>query len=288
MLKAALGEFSTDEILFLLAHLKKTGRLSLKISPDKEGSIYINEGSAVHSTYNKFKGTEALYFLSLWKDGEIEFIAGETTKERSIKESSYEILEEIERKKSEMKEYEEKLPPFDTVLMRTPQPPSSSINLRRSDWALLTLVNGEKSIEEIVEESKVGILDVCKGLSWLLKKELVFDPKETGRIFREKVRFLNIFICEFGKKGMTVSDWKEKTQQKLTSIDNQKILNRYLIFESDKVIVGAVDEKELAKGYILRVFEELFEKLYEDAKKEFGVALAKHKYKTVVEKFSKK
>ncbi|HTY08386.1 MAG TPA: DUF4388 domain-containing protein, partial [Candidatus Edwardsbacteria bacterium] len=177
-LQADLADITVSEMLYLLTHFKKSGQLTVTAGGGA-GEIYLAGGNAVHATCGEIKGSEAVFNLCLETAGTMAFTAGVKAPEESIKDGAEKLIEEGERRKVEMAEVLKSLPPMETVLARTAQAPEeSAVTIRRSDWTILALVNGKRDIKTIIGDSKMGVLEVTKTLSWLLAKNLVVDPQE--------------------------------------------------------------------------------------------------------------
>lgn len=124
-LDADLKDFSVSEVLFLLSHYKKSGRLHVR-GPEKEGDIFLLEGNAVHATQGSLTGVEAIYNISLELSGSLAFDPLGETKERTVSESADKLVAEGEHRRLELKDVLTKLPPFETLLVRTPHPPEQT------------------------------------------------------------------------------------------------------------------------------------------------------------------
>ncbi|MDI6740117.1 MAG: DUF4388 domain-containing protein, partial [Candidatus Edwardsbacteria bacterium] len=159
-LQADLNEFSVSEILYFLSHFKKNGRLSITTgaagTTGATGEIYFLNGNAVHAVQGELKGSEAVFNLCLETAGQCSFAAGIKASEETIKDGAEKLIEEGERRRTEVSEILKSLPPMDTVLARTAQAPEeAAVTIRRSDWTILALVNAKRDIKTIIADSKL-------------------------------------------------------------------------------------------------------------------------------------
>ena len=280
-LQAHLSDFNLSEIIYLLAHFQKTGVMTVKAGKNY-GEIYFDKGRAVHAVVGDIKGSEAIYNLCLESSGEIRFTSGTKTSEETIREGADALLQEGDRRRLEMAEIVKALPPFDTVLVRTSQAPEeSAITIRRSDWTILALVNGKRDIRSIIDESKLGVLEVVKTMSWFLAKNLVVDPFEVERILREKVSLINLLLEEFGVKGTGVGPWMELAKATLTKADKDRRMARYIEFTGYGVKLNEGKKLDLGKEEVTEIWNQIAEAIHQKGVKEFGPILAKHKYQTI-------
>ena len=177
------------------------------------------------------------------------------------------------------------LPPMDTVLSRTAQAPEeSAVTIRRSDWTILALVNGKRDIKAIIADSKLGILEVTKTLSWLLTKNLVVDPQEVERIFREKLCLVNLLLDEFGVKGTGVGPWLELVRAALAAADKDGHIAPLVTIGADKVALAPGAKASVSKEELVLIWNQVADAIQKQGAKEFGPMLAKHKYQAVCAK----
>jgi hypothetical protein len=280
-LQAELTEFHLSEIIYLLVHFQKTGVVTVKAGKNY-GEIYFDKGRAVHAAYGDIKGSEAVYGLCLESAGEIKFSSGVKSPEESIKEGADALIQEGDRRRMEMDEIMRSLPPLDTVLVRTAQAPEeSAITIRRSDWTILALVNGKRDIRTIIDESKLGVLEVVKTISWFLSKNLVVDPFEVERTFRTKTDLVNLMLEEFGVKGTGVGPWMELVKSTLAAADKGGHMGHHLEYTDFVIKLKDGTKSDVSKDEVMQVWDQIAEALHQKAIKEFGPMLAKHKYQAV-------
>jgi len=281
-LQATIPDFTVSEIIYLLSHFGKSGVLTFR-SGKSSGEVYFDRGNAVHAVFGSLTGSEAVYSLCLETVGEMKFSAGAKAPEVTIKEGADKLLEEGERRRVEMAEILKALPPLDTVLVRTAQAPEeTAITIRRSDWTILALVNGKRDIRAIVDDSKLGILEVAKTLSWLLSKNLVVDPTEVQRILKEKVHFISLLLEEFGAKGTGLAPWVEFIRSNLEAIDKGGHMLRLVKLDQEGIAVLPEAKVDVSKDEVVEIWDKVAEAMHQRAVKEFGPMLAKHKYQTAM------
>jgi hypothetical protein len=280
-LQANLSDFNLSEIIYLLVHFKKTGVITVKAGKNY-GEIYLDQGRAVHAALGDVKGSEAVYGLCLESSGEAKFTPGARSSEETIKEGADALIQEGDRRRMEMAEVLKSLPPFNTVLVRTAQAPDETgVTIRRSDWTILALINGKKDIRTIIEDSKLGVLEVAKTLAWFLSKNLVADPLEVERVLEEKVGLINLMLEEFGVKGTGVAPWMELAKSVLAEADKGGHLLRHLEFSGFSVRIKEGSKTDLVKEDVIAAGNQVAEALHQKGIKEYGPMLAKHKYQAV-------
>lgn len=286
-LVASLSDFSASQIFFLLARYSKTGRVEVRSAGEK-GEVYFVKGAVTHAFCKKLTGIEALYNLSIFSRGQIEFFPDEKTAEVSIKDEVPTLIGEIERRKVELNEIKEKLPPFDTVLVKSPNPPKDAVALRKDDWKILVLMDGKKNIKETIEKTGIGVLNVYKTIVWLLEKGLIYDPKEVERILKEKITFINILFRELVTLGIGEKEWIKHVRDTLDKSEAGKRLLENIVFSGAHLLLKAKKKMDISKNEIEELFSQVVNILQERCKEEFGPMLAKAKFNGALKKLNER
>jgi len=283
-LKASLTDFSAGQIFFLLAKFNKTGKVELRSSGEK-GEVYFVKGRVTHAVFNSTKGVEALYNLSVFTNGEIEFFPNVRSADVTIQDEVSTLIGEIERRKVELTEIKAKLPPFDSVLKKSPNPPENAVALRKSDWKILVLMDGKKNIKQVVEESGIPALNVYKTIAWMLEKGLIYDPKEAERILKKRLKFINILFEELSSLGIDKKEWVGFVKNSFISSETGKKLKESILFRDTSILFNNKKKCELSKSELEDLFTQLEKELEEKTKSEFGLMLAKTKLESARKKF---
>ena len=123
---------------------------------DRVAAVHIHEGAVIHASLGEEKGSEAFYELALWKSGRFDFQDTDAGKEKTILTSTRSLLVEASRRSDAWSSISSKVKSFDLIPKWIPLS-SESIRLTSSDWAFLRLVDGRRTIREIVDELKTDI-----------------------------------------------------------------------------------------------------------------------------------
>uniref|UniRef100_A0A7V3VTC7 DUF4388 domain-containing protein n=1 Tax=candidate division WOR-3 bacterium TaxID=2052148 RepID=A0A7V3VTC7_UNCW3 len=195
-----LKEFSLTELLQFLVQLKKTG--VVKVRGELSGEIYLKDGYIIHATDGTEKGFDSLLNLSLVHLEHAVFEVGVKPGEQTISEDVGRLYESIERRRVEFEKIKDRLPPRDAVLAKSTKELPSAVALRRTDWQVLAMVDGKRTINEIIAQSKLGGYETIKTIVWLKEQGLIYDPKEAERLMADLLKYLNVFFRVFGKNGL--------------------------------------------------------------------------------------
>lgn len=254
-----LKEFLLGDILQFLARVKKSG--VLKVEGGVTGEIYMKDGLVIHATDGSEKGMEALLSLSFVELETGSFESGVIAPEETISEDVGKLTDNIEKRRIEFEEIKKKLPPMETIYTKSTRDLESAVALRRTDWQILALINGKRSLGDIIAESKIGGYEAAKTVTWLRDQGLILDPAESGRIMSSVLSFLDILLKDFGKNGLNwMKQWAEEDGA------NKKILDAVNINEETLEIIpaGELTTSEIEKGIetLLKYIETKGPKLY--------------------------
>ncbi len=195
-----LKEFNLSDVLQFLVQMKKTG--VVKLSGELSGEIYLRDGHIVHATDGTEKGFESLLNLSLINLEKAYFETGVRANEQTISEDVGKLNENIEKRRIEFEKIKDRLPPRDAILAKSTKELPSAVALRRTDWQILAMVDGKRTVNEIIVQSQLGGYETIKTIIWLRDQGLIYDPKEADRLMEGAIKYLNALFRVFGKNGL--------------------------------------------------------------------------------------
>jgi len=126
---------------------------------ERTGVVHFASGRIIHATTDGESGEEAFYALALWKSGELETKDAEPDVITSIETPTRGLLVEASRRSDAWRMISSKVPSFDLVPRCVPLSGAPSIRLTKSDWAVMRLADGTRSIAEIVDEIQTDIFE---------------------------------------------------------------------------------------------------------------------------------
>ena len=185
-----------------------------------EAKVFVHEGGVIHATQDQHVGEEAFYELALWKKGRFDFRDGAPAEKRTITTSTRSLLVEASRRLDAWNMIASKVKNFDLIPKWLPMS-AKSIRLTKSDWAVIHLVDGCRSIREIVDELKTDIFEAGRVVYSLitvgvLRLDKDSEPRD-GAFDLVPQRGNDIIIDE--PFALTVQEW-----ELLSQVDGQRNL----------------------------------------------------------------
>ncbi len=168
-------------------HLQgKDGVLSVTSDSGSPLAALYYEGRAViHAVCNGREGPEAVYDALCVPSGKFEFLAGPVAPpRRSVTDSVQNLILEGFRRFADPTPLRRLLPPDDQPLFVAPEPPQDDIRLTAKEWSILSLVNGKRTIPQIVDSSCRPDDDVRDVLASLLAAGLILEQRDRGPLER--------------------------------------------------------------------------------------------------------
>jgi len=276
-LEINLEEFALGEVLQFLCRVKKSGVLRLK--GETRGEIYIKEGLVVHAIDGSEQGPDALFNLSFMRLDKGSFESGISPPAQTISLEIGKLSEDIERRRIEFQEIKRAMPPMDTVVVKSTKELPSAVALRRIDWQILALIDGKKTLSEVVAQSKLGAYEATKTIVWLKGQGLIYDPKETERVMSGLISYLEHLFAHFSKNGLTwFKDWAA------LSAENKKVADALDIDEENLRLKPCGELKPAEIDAFMSNFNEFIKG---EGPKVYGKLLFKKKYQEFITKLNK-
>ncbi len=172
-LRGNLEQMGMAEVIQTLGMSHKTGGLKI-IHQSRMGKVYFEQGEIIQATLGSIKDEEAVYRILTWKEGYFEFDSKDIGK-RTISKSHNGLLMEGFQQREEFAKYQEAMPPFNAMLALTS--PDHLGELKPVSQKVARLINGHRTIQEIVESCPLNYLVSVKVLYTFLKKNIAESIK---------------------------------------------------------------------------------------------------------------
>ncbi|MEO1062610.1 MAG: DUF4388 domain-containing protein [Actinomycetota bacterium] len=174
-LQGTLADFRIDEVLSLLDHGKKRGRLRVT-SPAASGNVWVDNGQVVASANNADEPggdhTEVVFQLMRLEDGEFHFHSDDSPAAKPASESITDVLSASSGRLAEWKQLSKVLPSVEHWLALTDDI-SSAATIEPPQWKVLALIGGGTKIATCVDELGLGLVPGCRIIVELVERKLL-------------------------------------------------------------------------------------------------------------------
>lgn len=188
-LDGSLEDFDLADVLQLIHIGARTGVLTLTHEKNT-ARIFFHGGEPVHAESASLVGENAVYNIFNWRKGHFRFDTSATTNLQTINTGCQNLIMEATRRIDEWSKLKEIIPSLRAVIgfESDPGERSSNITLKTNEWRILSLVNGHKTVEDVINESGFSEFETTKILSGLISSGLlkVVGEKTTEEIARER------------------------------------------------------------------------------------------------------
>lgn len=162
-LEGTLQDFMITDVIQIVHMGKKNGALVVT-TEDANGTIYFQDGIAVHATSSTLVGDKAICRILVWHTGRFMFDPELKTDLKTVESSIQQLVLEVARQTDEWGEIKKLVPHIDLVVAMVPEPSPEleNIKLEAHEWKVLALVEGTRTIRQICEECAMTEFEVCK------------------------------------------------------------------------------------------------------------------------------
>jgi hypothetical protein len=186
------GTFETltiSELLRTLAGAGKTGALELSAG-DVEGRIHLVDGrcrAAGSATLAdpldsdvalEARLVELCFAVARAPEGDFRFFADEAAPWTTAVGVELDgVLTEVERQLDQWREIQAVIPSLDAHPHLRDELEAESLTVDPALWRLLVAIDGRRSVREVIDRTRQGVLDVCHALKGLVDQgAVVIDP----------------------------------------------------------------------------------------------------------------
>ncbi len=169
-LKGDLEHMMLAEVLQTFTMTSKTGGLKI-VNRGKTGEIYFENGEIVHASLEDLSSGEALNRILSWEEGTFEFAASDKPEKKTIHKGTTSLLMEGFEQRDEFLKYKDLMPAFEAVV-KIPDPAKLK-GAKPNVQKIVDLIDGDRTIQDVIDVSRQNYVFTTKVLYTLLKKELL-------------------------------------------------------------------------------------------------------------------
>ena len=192
IMQGDLAEYALPDLLMFLQGMRKHGQLIIEQSKSRiSAGVFFDRGEVVHAYCPPREGVPAIHQLLRWQEGRFAFLKGSTHRNRTIEVDLHNLLLDGLRQLDEHRVIEEHIPPGDTVLhVQRDSSAIADVRLTQGEWKLLSLINGRRSVREVVDLSGREDLEAQRVIYGLITSGLILtnhDDSYLAKIIPERV-----------------------------------------------------------------------------------------------------
>jgi len=170
------ADMKLNELLENFSEKKETGLLKILPADDTDGEIYLKEGRPVHAVFGILEGLDAVYALARVETAEVLFEPFKKPKKETLP-GDVGIEELLEQRRIKVEEIDKRLPPPDTILIKSDELPNAgSLVVRKTDWQVLLLFDGKRDLKSVLEISPLPPETTRQAVVWLIEAGLLIFP----------------------------------------------------------------------------------------------------------------
>lgn len=190
------------ETLSKLVAEGRSGRLQVIHWPGREGVIGLSDGRIVHCQVGKFRGREALEFLSNWMSISMSFYENVESLVVDLEEETSQLLSFLEQRDQEFRKIRTVVPGPEAIFALSPEAQEGKVTMNGKLWKVVALINGRNSVKDICLSLKANEFSVSRILAYLANRGIIkmvsaqkpLDPTLKKRFLGEMEELLAIQI----------------------------------------------------------------------------------------------
>jgi len=149
-----IADLGLEAVITTLISTHRTGCLKVTAPHGEEVVVYFDEGAVVHAVGAGHVGDEAVVALCGWKDGQMEFVVDVTPAPRNVKRRLEQLMRLGQATGHALRRLGRDFDSEQAVLQWTERPPAeASYTLTPLAWRLLRLLDGVRTVGEVVRTS---------------------------------------------------------------------------------------------------------------------------------------
>jgi hypothetical protein len=192
IMQGDLAEYALPDLLMFLQGMRKHGQLIVENSITRvSAGVFFDRGEVVHAYCPPREGVQAINHLLRWEEGRFAFLKGATHRERTIEIDLHNLLLDGLRQLDEQRLIEGRLPAANTVLyVQRDCSATEDVRLTQVEWRVLSLINGRRTLQEVIDLSGLVELDSQRLVYGLMSSGLILtnhDDSYLSQIIPERV-----------------------------------------------------------------------------------------------------
>ena len=177
---------------------RKSGVIQFVADRQRTAAIYFRDGKVIDAEAGTLQGEDAVYRLLTWSEGEFEVVFRTVRRREVITTSSQGLLMEGMRRLDEWSRLLEQLPPLSHRFeIDTDELASRLGEVPDNNNPILRLVDGKRSLLEVIDASDFGDLECLQAISKLFFEGLLVDLDPQERPKRDTGKPMPLVVVDY-------------------------------------------------------------------------------------------
>jgi len=151
----------------MLVNTKQSGHLNMKYK-EMEGFLAVENGVIINAKTGPYTALHALFQFVVWREADFDFqekpIANDLPRDLSVYDSQV-LITGVATKVDELAALQQAIPSVDSILYYVGGEALNTVEATPADLGLLILADGNRTVREIAERTKLNPLEVMRSLA---------------------------------------------------------------------------------------------------------------------------
>lgn len=259
----SLSEMTLVDLLQTLDVGKKTGIINL-YKGGHQGKVFIDQGELVDAKLNKLEPQQALMRMFTWMEGQFSVEMKKHEAAKRLLTTTREMISEGMTRQFRWEQLTKQLPPLKTITGIAPE--QKQDRLTNDEKQISKLINGSKSIIEIVEESQFDDIKSLRLIKSLYDKGVIVKANEPERLIQDESRINLISEAQNGAVSKNLvarafSGMFHANQSAMEQSSNRRRIDRRRLdrrsSDKQRTILGGENRIWLNKTELIMIREKL-------------------------------
>ena len=184
IMQGDLAEYALPDLLMFLQGMRKQGQLIIENAERKiSAGVYFAGGEVVHAWCPPQEGVPAIHQLLRWREGRFAFLKNATVPTRTITDDLQHLLLDGLRQIDENRHIDAGLPAGGTILhVQRDMRRVEEVRLTVVEWKVLSLINGRRSLAQVVAASGRDEQDARRIIFGLITTGLILTNNDDSHL----------------------------------------------------------------------------------------------------------
>lgn len=171
-LEGTLDTFPLRELIEMVVYSSVTGVLNVEIGSGI-GRLYFRDGQPYHALAGDQSGINAVCAMFEQTHSRFSFAAGDVSADSTLWMDPWEMIEHGEELARLWQKVRQVIPDVGYVPHLVGTIAQSQVHIDETIWPVLSVIDGQRTVQEVSEQINFVLLDACLALATLIEQGLV-------------------------------------------------------------------------------------------------------------------